>query len=206
MVAKYVRKTMGDKLEAYLLPPRHGGVRSYPFPPLFARMERHFSKEISSYCYYHFYDDDDRRFDILVKSNVFNTEIALALHLTSAPPGCSTTATLDSYSFDSPDAWSHAASNPLVKLAPMAIHGSLAEGYTISVESQPEGGGLRASYRLRLKLKENFLTSPYLRRYFSEDAAIAVYFLYSEAFGNARENIRHGVLDEREAPAVAVAG
>lgn len=186
---------MGEKLEAYLVPPKDGSVRSYPFPPLFTRMERHFSKEITSYCYYHFFDDEDRRFDILVKSNVFNTEIAVALHLAPPPEGRSEAETHDSYTFDSPDAWTRASSNPLVKLAPIAIHGSLAEGYTINVASKAEAdGGLMVSYRLRQKLQENFLTSPYLRRYFSEDAAIAVYFLYSEAFANAGENIRGGVL------------
>lgn len=195
LVARYVRQTMGEKLEAYLVPPKDGSVRSYPFPPLFARMERHFSREITSYCYYHFFDDENRRFDILVKSNVFNTEIAVALHLAERPEGCSDAGSHDSYAFDSPDAWSRASSNPLVKLAPLALHGSLAEGYTITVASKPEAdGGLWVSYRLRLKLQENFLTSPYLRRYFSEDAAIAVYFIYSEAFANAKDNIRGGVL------------
>jgi hypothetical protein len=48
------------------------------------------------------------------------------------------------------------------------------------------------TYTLRQKLRDNFLTSPYLRRYFSEDAAIATYFFYSEAFANAHENITGG--------------
>lgn len=193
MVATFVGKTMGDKFEAYLLPPAHGGARSYPFPPLFARMERHFSKEISSYCYYRFFDDQERRFDILVKSNVFNIEFTLTLQLATPPAGGSSATTHDSYRFDSPEAWSHASGNPLVKLAPGAIHGSLAEGYTIHVSAETEpGGGLLVVFRLRQKLQENFLTSPYLRRYFSEDAAIAAYFFYSEAFANGGDNIRGG--------------
>jgi hypothetical protein len=193
MVAKFLRQTVGDKLEAYLLPPKHGHTRPYALPPPFVRMDRHFRKEISSYCHYHLFDAQDRRFDILVKSNVFNIEISLPLHLATPPPGFEPAMTSHSYNFDSLDDWSGASTNPLIALAPLTFHGSMAEGYTLYIRADPvEDGGLRVNFDLRQKLDENFLTSPYLRRYFSEDAAIAIYFFYTEVFGNAPNNIRGG--------------
>jgi hypothetical protein len=193
MVATYLRQTVGDKLEAYLVKPKLEDDRPYPYPPLFARMERHFRSEITSYCHYHLFDDQNRRFDIMVKSNVFNIEISVTLHLATPPQGYTIALSEHSYDFNSLEDWSGMSASPLVALVPVTIHGSLAEGYTVYVRSHAEeGGGLCLNYRLRQKLQGNFLTSPYLRRYFSEDAAIATYFLYSEAFANGKDNILGG--------------
>ncbi|HNQ04957.1 MAG TPA: hypothetical protein PKH69_10125 [Thiobacillaceae bacterium] len=182
LVADYLRKTVGDKLEAYLLPAKKG--KDGPFPALFERMERDFRPDIASYCHYHLYDRRGRRFDLLVKANVFNIEISLGLRL-SAPPSGFTDAHLDQHdNFGSLDEWPSASVHPLVGLAPLTLHGCLAEGYTLYLEGcRLPDGGMKVNVRLRQKLQDNFLTSPYLRRYFAEDAAIATYFFYSEAFG-----------------------
>lgn len=182
LVADYLRKTVGDKLEAYLLPSAHqaGG----PFPPLFERMERDFRPDIASYCHYHLYDRQGRRFDILVKSNVFNIEISLGLRLSAPPPGFTPALAAQPNNFNSLGDWPAASAHPLVNLAPLTLHGCLAEGYTLYVDGDPTpDGGLKVNVRLRQKLQDNFLTSPYLRRYFAEDAAIAAYFFYAEIIG-----------------------
>ena len=193
MVATYVRKTVGDKLEAYLLPAAKGSEMSDRLPPLFVRMERHFRRSITSYCDYYFFDDRGRRFDVLFKSNVFNIEIAFTLHLATPPLGLEGSSYPLSFASDPPgDGWD-AAGKPLTALVRHTIYGSLAEGYRVWVQADTEDEtGLRVTYTLRQKLRENFLTSPYLRRYFSEDAAIATYFFFSEAFANAHESITGG--------------
>jgi hypothetical protein len=84
MVAAYLRHTVGDKLHSYLVTAGRDGEPD-PFPPLFVAMERLFRKEISSYCYFRLSDDQDRQFDVLVKSNVFNFEISLRLQLAEPP-------------------------------------------------------------------------------------------------------------------------
>ncbi len=160
-------------------------------------MERSFRKEITSYCNYHFFDDHGRRFDMMVKSNVFNIEISLVLRL-ATPPGLASAPGEQSYGSASLDDWPTISANPLVALVPVTLHGSLSEGYTIHVGAEAEeGGGLCVTYNLRQKIRQNFLTSPYLRRYFSEDAAIAAYFLYTEAFAKCKDNIRGGALMRR---------
>ena len=211
MVATYVRETIGDKLEAYLVPRKHESEISRRLPPLFDSIERHFAKEITSFCEYWLFDKHGRRFDILVKSNVFNIEICLVLDLKSAPPAAGDTAPHMSYSIDSLDEWSSARANPFLGLVSETVHGSLSEGYTVYIEAidMPDGG-ISVTYRFRQKLNENFLTSPYLRRYFSEDAAIATYFFFAQAFANAGNLITGGSFaDETNAagppPALRVA-
>ncbi len=186
LVADYLRKTVGDKLEAYLLPSKTG--QEGPFPPLFARMERDFRKDITSYCHYHLYDKGGRRFDLLVKSNIFNIEVSLGLRLGAPPPGFTPALAAQPNNFNSLADWPAASAHPLVNLAPLTLHGCLAEGYTLYVDGDLlHDGGLKVNVRLRQKLEDNFLTSPYLRRYFAEDAAIAAYFFYAEALaGNTR--------------------
>jgi hypothetical protein len=80
--------------------------------------------------------------------------------------------------------WPDAQADPLVKLVPGCVHGCLAEGYTVLLEATPAGEGMTLHLMLRQKLQDNFLTSPYLRRYFAEDAAIAAYVFFDEAFAS----------------------
>jgi hypothetical protein len=203
MIDRYLRGTVGDKLEARLVGDRleartvrdKGVAReSRPYPSLFVRMERHSRKELTSYCVYRLFDDQGRRFDIYVKSNVFNFEVGICLHLTarsarselSTGPHKTIIRSLD-------DKWSDHVKHPLVELVGGTLYGSLAEGYSVYVNATPEAhGGWCVMYTLRQKLENNFLTSPYLRRYFAEDASIASYFFYAEAFANDKFQISGG--------------
>lgn len=194
MAATFLHQTVGKKLEAYLVGASSDTEGAHPYPPIFRRLERFSRSSITSFCYYRLFDDANRQFDILVKSNVYNFEVAFVLRFSDPPIGFTSAANERSYDVDSLKDWSTVITNPLIDLVGTTLHGSIAEGYTVFVQIQPEaGGGLKATYRLRQKLQSNFLTSPYLRRYFSEDAAIASYYFYSEAFSNCGDSILDGV-------------
>jgi hypothetical protein len=202
----FLRNTIGKKLETYLVGPKSVKHEATPYPPIFKRMEKFFSSSITSFCYFHLFDDKERRFDILVKSNVFNIEIAYYLHLATSPSGYTAELNEKSYDLGSLKEWSVVtAANPLLAIVAATIHGSISEGYTVYVQAKPdESGGLKATYRLRQKLQSNFLTSPYLRRYFSEDAAIASYYFFAEVFATSGSTIlggEAGALEVRPDPA-----
>ncbi|SPM31523.1 hypothetical protein [Mycobacterium terramassiliense] len=194
MVAGFLRHTVRKKLEIYLVGTKSDKVGDTPYPPLFNRIETFSRSSISSYCHFHLFDDKERRFDILVKSNVFNFEIAFYLHLAAPPAGYTDAHREQSFDYESLKDWSVAATqNPLIALATGTMHGSIAEGYTVYVQARPdENGGIVATYRLRQKLQSNFLTSPYLRRYFSEDAALASYYFFAEALAKGGSTILGG--------------
>lgn len=195
MQKSFLCNTVGKKLETYLVASKlsEGGETLYP--PLFKRIEKFSNPSITSFCNFHLFDDEQRRFEILVKSNVFNIEIAYYLHLATPPAGYTPALNEESYSSESLKEWSVVtAANPLLALVAATIHGSISEGYTVYVQAKPdESGGINVTYRLRQKLQANFLTSPYLRRYFSEDAAIASYYFFAEAFATTRSTILDGV-------------
>lgn len=193
MVASYLRGTVGTKLQTYLVAPKVRESRASPYPPLFVRMEKLFREDIASYCCFRLFDDRDRRFDVVVKSNVFNFEINLRLQLAEPPPGFKPDMPEQSYDRTSLEDWAAVSVDPLIEVVSSTLHGSLAEGYTLYVRAELDGdGGLGVNYRLRQKLQTNFLTSPYLRRYFSEDAAIATYFFFAEALGSRNVKILGG--------------
>lgn len=194
MVADYLRGTLKDKLQIYMLHDDAGGLRRSPFPPLFGRMDQHYREELTSYCYYRFFDAQARRFDVMVKSNVFNFEVSMRLQLRAMPAGITRDHLSHPYNYHGLGDWPGAQDNPLVNLIPGCVHGSLAEGYTVYLDADPDGAGMSLNLRLRQKLQENFLTSPYLRRYFAEDAAIVAYVFFAEAFG-AGLDISGGAFD-----------
>lgn len=194
MQAAFLRHTVYRKLKTYLVARKSHNDGPTPYPPLFKRIERFSRSAISSFCYFHLFDDQDRRFDVLVKSNVYNIEIVYYLHLATPPAGYAAEMNEQSYDRDCHKDWSaKTTTNPLLALAAATLHGSIAEGYTIYIQAKPdERTGIRVTYRLRQKLQSNFLTSPYLRRYFSEDAAIASYYFFAEAFATTGDTILDG--------------
>lgn len=194
LVADYLRQTLRDKLHIYLLRDAAENARQAPFAPIFEHMEQLYREELASYCIYRFHDAQGRRFDLLVKSNVYNFELSMRLQLSRLPQDVTPDHLGSPDNYHGLEDWPRAQTNPLVNLVPSVVHGSLAEGYTLSVEAEPAGEGMVLNLKLRQKLRENFLTSPYLRRYFAEDAAIAAHVFYSEAFA-AKLEIVGGKLD-----------
>jgi hypothetical protein len=194
MATTFLNDTVGKKLAAYLIGNGDRTKDGRPYPPLFVRIERFVQPSITSFCYYHLFDEHQRRFDILVKSNVFNFELAYYLRLAQLPKGFSPDCAEQSYDLESLKSWASVVRNPLVDLVASTIHGSISEGYTVYIQADTkEDGTAIVTYRLRQKIQTNFLTSPYVRRYFSEDAAIASYYFYSEAFSNGGELVIGGV-------------
>ena len=147
-------------------------------------MERQFRDEITSFCYFHLFDDGGRRFDVLVKSNIFNFELVFNLHLAQRPAGLTAPMAVASYDQSALSQWAVVVENPLMSLASGTMYGSLSEGYTVHLDAVDIDDGVRVTYRLRQRTQSNFLTTPYLRRYFAEDAAIAAYYLYAEALAS----------------------
>lgn len=195
MVARFLRHTVAAKLEAYLVKPADSEGPRHAYPPMFERIEQDFRAEITSYCYYYLYDERGRRFDVLLKSNIFNFSFKVCLRLAEPPPGFDTVDADATLNIDSLEGWDAISRNPMVAMVCLAIHGSLSEGYTIYVSSRrTSDGGVHVSYLFRQKPEVNFLTSPFLRRYFSEDAAIATYFFFQEAISNASLDIVDGRL------------
>lgn len=194
LVAEYLRNTLQDKLRTYLVHDQSDSPRLSPFPPLFERMAPHYRNELTSYCFYRFFDAQERRFDVLVKSNVFNFEVSMRLQLRCLPAGVTAEHLSHPYNFNSLEDWPAARGNPLVNLVAGCVHGSLAEGYAVYLDANPDGDGMTLNMQLRQKLRENFLTSPYLRRYFAEDAAIGAYVFFSDAFA-ANLDIAGGTFD-----------
>jgi hypothetical protein len=197
MTARYLYHTVGNKLESHLVGQTSDTSLSGSTSdtPLFVRMERRAEKKTTSFCYYSLFDDKNRRFDIFAKSNVFNFEIAMALHLDTVPATFTADMPRITYQLSSQDEWPAPSANPLVDLVSSTLYGSLSEGYSILIDARIGNDGVRVVYQLRQKLQSNFLTSPYLRRYFAEDAAIACHALYEEAFANTDYNILDGELD-----------
>lgn len=71
----------------------------------------------------------------------------------------------------------------VLRFFPGVLQGSMSEGYEIYVkfrDAPVSEDGWIMDISFRQKLRENFLSSPFLKRYFAEDAAIAVGVLYRE--------------------------
>lgn len=115
-----------------------------------------------------------------VKMNIFNIEVLVDLHLARLPEGLaleggSITRLIDRNNLTT------LAADPLLRLFPLVIQGSVQEGYAVRfvVYAAPQGGFL-LRLSLRQKLSENILSSPYLKRYFAEDIAIVNQCIFDE--------------------------
>jgi hypothetical protein len=193
LIARFLRRTIAGKLDHYLVGPAI--AEDHPikiYPPLFSRMEILQRDAMTSYCGYRFHDDADRRFDLYVKSNVFNFEFGYALHLSHDTDLDARTRSL---TVKPGDDWSKVSDHPLVRFAPGSLYGSLAEGYTLYIEAVQGADGVnRVAYRLRQRTERDLLTSPFVRRYFAEDVAIAAYFFFAEALPYGNDRILDGAL------------
>jgi len=175
LVAKWLSKAVEKKLSAYLV-----GVDGMPAtplcPPLFQSIRVSSSRATSSFCLFELIDFDGSRYFLYVKSNIYNVEVAAYVGLTSAveaiPTGPVHIADLEGFA--------ERLDDPRVRCVADTIHGSISEGYGIYISGGKNSEGDYVTYRIRQKVGASFITSPYTRRYFSEDIAIASYWLYSE--------------------------
>jgi hypothetical protein len=118
-----------------------------------------------------------------IKTNVFNFEIFTTLAI-QIPTDSSIQLGTESWIL-TPDNILSIQNHPLLNSFFGIIQGSVNEGYVVAIEltsdphsADPSSGTVTIA--LRQKVRENFLTSSFLKRYFAEDAAIAVGVLFSE--------------------------
>jgi hypothetical protein len=175
LVATWLTKIVREKLSAYLV-----GVSGSPasrlHPPLFRSLRAFSDKATSSFCLFEAIDFDDRPYFMYVKSNIFNVEIGLYFTLTGIG-GAIPTVPIHITDLAS---WESFLDDPRVRCVADTLHGSISEGYGIYISTGRNSDGDYVTYRLRQKLSTGFITSPYTRRYFAEDIAIASYWLHSE--------------------------
>ena len=117
------------------------------------------------------------------KCNVFNFELFTTLEVPAETEGIDSGALRHANLILNSATLGQYLNHPVLRHFMGVLQGSANEGYEVHVGFRPaigQSAGWTMSLSLRQKLRENFLTSPFLKRYFAEDAAIAIGVLYSE--------------------------
>lgn len=175
LVATWLANTVGEKLSAYLVG-KDGSPASRLHPPLFRSIRVCPNDATRSFCLFELTDFDDTLYLLYVKSNIFNVEITAYFALTGiADP-------IPNEPIHIADLEDLAArlNDPRVRCVADTLHGAISEGYGSYISNGKNSDGDYVTYKLKQKLETQFITSPYTRRYFAEDIAIASYWLYSE--------------------------
>jgi hypothetical protein len=118
-----------------------------------------------------------------IKTNVFNFEIFARISIET--PNTININSAHENILITKENISTISNHPILSQFIGIIQGSASEGYEIKIEfGNPEireqCTNISMHISLRQKLRENFLASPFLKRYFAEDAAIAIGVLFSE--------------------------
>lgn len=111
---------------------------------------------------------------VWVKMNVVNFEVGTTLRLawSGDPPPAALLAR---------DNLREVFDHPLLRQLSATVQGSVEEDYKVRALFEPDGiGFVRARLSFRQKLREHFLGSPFLKRYYAEDAVILVGVLFNE--------------------------
>jgi hypothetical protein len=116
-----------------------------------------------------------------VKMNVFNIEIISRFALRLAAPAGAGDTPIDTRFIDRAQL-GQVANDPVLRHFQSAIQGSVEEGYAVKTVLRRTPGASEATLDLsiRQKLRDHFLASPYLKRYFAEDIAIVVGVMFQE--------------------------
>jgi hypothetical protein len=175
LVAKWLTDTVREKLSAYLAG-EGGSPASRLYPPLFRRVDAFSDIGTSSFCLFELTDMDDSSYFLYVKSNIFNVEIGAYFAL----EGSTAKIPDDPVHITDLQGWARCLDDPRVRCVADTLHGAISEGYGIYISNSRNSDGPYVTYRLRQKLTTGFITSPYTRRYFAEDIAIASYWLHAE--------------------------
>ena len=159
----------------------HFTLYGYPFSKVTLRE----SVNGQSYAYYQLFWKISNHPTALIgiKTNVFNFEIFTTLTI-KIPTNHIYRFTKESWLINQQNI-EVVQNHPILSHFFGLIQGSANEGYVVALELQPQNSDFsnltgNLSIALRQKVRENFLTSPFLKRYFAEDAAIAVGVLFSE--------------------------
>lgn len=180
LVTGFLDRTMLERFKKWCEAPAQASTQSYPFGAVRLR-------EPSDGRSYAFFEFDWREPApasaqpalVGIKSNVFNFEVftVIALQLGPIARGALVGQVIGKSNL------AQVAAHPVLKHFIGAIQGSVNEGYEAKVEfleAADGGDGVRMHLSLRQKVRENFLASPFLKRYFAEDAAIVVGVIFNE--------------------------
>ncbi|MFZ5547410.1 MAG: hypothetical protein ACOZJX_01820 [Pseudomonadota bacterium] len=116
---------------------------------------------------------------VWVKMNVLNFEVIVDQALRWPTP-VDAQADLPSAFFDG-DNLDTVLKHPVARHLAMTIQGSIEEDYKIRLLLEPgDDGAVLMHLSFRQKLRAHFLASPFLKRYYAEDAAILVGILFRE--------------------------
>lgn len=183
LVGAFLDRTMLERFRLWTERPVASPDMAYPF----TAVRCHQPSEGSSYAFYMFSDAQGDQLLAGIKSNVFNFEVFATLPVAlpapleaAASPVIANAGTLAA-----------ARNHPIVSRFMGITQGSVSEGYEVKfafspAEGRPVPGLVHAPgthhmhVSLRQKVRENFLASPFLKRYFAEDAAIAIRVLFLE--------------------------
>ena len=121
--------------------------------------------------------------DVGIKMNVFNFEVLTKFDLALKSEQLAGEF-MRNHLIDH-ETLSEVRAHPILSHFMGSLQGSVEEGYNVRVtfdepRTTPQGILVGVHFSFRMKLKENFLTSPFLKRYFSEDAAILVNVIFGE--------------------------
>jgi hypothetical protein len=185
LVTAFLDHTLRQRFEAWTSRRAATGAAVLNYP--FSQVRLYEPSANRSYAFYMFSDAGRDQLLVGVKSNVFNFEVFATLPLAlpagvAAPsePLIANSQTLD-----------RVRAHPIISKFIGITQGSVNEGYEVKFAFSPAGDAPSAAcdhgpathemhISLRQKVRENFLTSPFLKRYFAEDAAIAIRVLFLE--------------------------
>lgn len=178
LVTGFLEKTLLERFEKWCDAPY--GISTYAYPFKAVRLQKPTGGR--SYAYFDFTwneSGDAPPASVGVKTNVFNFEVFTTLLLKPDAAADMEDSVITRANLD------QVARHPILKHFIGAIQGSVNEGYEIKVEFLnpiPHGGSEARPMHLSLrqKVRENFLASPFLKRYFAEDASIVIGVIFNE--------------------------
>ena len=182
LVTGFLEKTILEKFQQWCESPH--GVSIYPYPFQSVRLEHPTGGR--SYGYFIFsWSGASRASDarVGVKTNVFNFEVFSSLPIqierNKIDPDFFKSCIVNQGNVG------QVASHPVLKDFIGTIQGSVNEGYEVKIafdagRSDKQSSQTLMHVSLRQKVRENFLASPFLKRYFAEDAAIVIGVLFNE--------------------------
>jgi len=185
LITGFLEKTLLTRFQAWTNQKNSNNLIGSTYPFESAKLQQ--STQDRSYAYFDLTWKDSIHPPAFVgiKTNVFNFEIFTQLTLTISPPespeNTSETTLISSANLK------EIAKHPLLRHFMGTLQGAVSEGYDIKVslgpatpKADPKQTQILMHISMRQKLRENFLTSPFLKRYFAEDAVIAVGVLFTE--------------------------
>lgn len=183
LITGFLEQTIFQRFETWCSQPSKAIFTDHGYP--FSSVKLREPTQGLSYAHFIFKwrDFENESAIVGIKTNVFNFEIfsRLELHL---PHTHSATPLRENLVIDRTrlkETENHQILSSFIGL----IQGSVNEGYDVKIEFSPvaekhDHPVIAMRISLRQKVRENFLTSPFLKRYFAEDAAIAIGVLFSE--------------------------